>query len=142
MLDKDIKISLGTDGASSNNSLDVWRELTFFDLVHRDEITLETIDLIKIASKNGYMAMGFEDIGEIKKGFKADLTIIDLFKPHYFPNVPNRILSHVIYSGNSGDVFATMVDGNWLYFDGEFKTVDFDRVIREFEKAFLEVEKN
>ncbi|MCD6545418.1 MAG: amidohydrolase [Thermotogae bacterium] len=142
MLDKDIKISLGTDGASSNNSLDVWRELTFFDLVHRDEITLETIDLIKIASKNGYMAMGFEDIGEIKKGFKADLTIIDLFKPHYFPNVSNRILSHVIYSGNSGDVFATMVDGNWLYFDGEFKTVDFDRVIREFEKAFLEVEKN
>lgn len=142
MLTENINVSLGTDGASSNNSLDIWREMSFFDLLHRNEFTLKPLDIINIASKNGYEAMGFENVGEIKKGLKADLTIVDISKAHYFPNVPERLLSHIVYSGNSGDVFATMVDGDWLYFDGEFKTIDVEEVTQRVKKAFLEVEGN
>ncbi|MDN5337698.1 MAG: 5-methylthioadenosine/S-adenosylhomocysteine deaminase [Thermotogaceae bacterium] len=142
ILDKGIEISLGTDGASSNNSLDIWKELTTFDLIHRDEFTLEPFELIEIATINGYRAMGFKDAGMIEEGFKADLVVIDISKPHYFPQTIDRLLSHVVYSGNSGDIFATMVDGRWLYFDGIFKTVDFEIVLKEAEKAFMEVEEN
>jgi len=142
MLAENINVSLGTDGASSNNSLDIWKEMTFFDLLHRSEFTLKPYNLINIASKSGYEAMGFENVGEIREGFKADLVIIDISKPHYFPNVSEKFLSHIVYSGNSGDVFATMVDGNWLYFNGEFKTVDTKEVFKNVKEAFLEVEKN
>lgn len=142
LLKKGIEISLGTDGASSNNSLDIWKELTTFDLIHRNEFTLEPFELIEIATINGCKAMGFENTGKIEEGFKADLVVIDISKPHYFPQDIDSLLSHIVYSGNSGDVFATMVDGKWLYFDGEFKTVDFETVVKEAKKAFLEVEGN
>jgi 5-methylthioadenosine/S-adenosylhomocysteine deaminase len=86
--------------------------------------------------------LGFEDAGKIKEGFKADLVVVDISKSHYFPPTIDRLLSHIVYSGNSGDVFATMVDGRWLYFNGEFKTVDVEIAIRNAKKVFMEVEKS
>ncbi len=141
MMNMGLKLSVGTDGAASNNSLDVWKEFNYMALVAR--IVNEKFDVYALFSEsfeNGARILGFEDTGKIEEGYRADLTIVDSGKVSYFPNVPDRLISHILFSGNSGDVFATMVDGVWIYYDGNFPTVDENEIKRNALKEFERLE--
>ena len=70
-----------------------------------------------MATLNGAKALGF-DVGEIKVGKKADIILININQPHYYPQV--NLLSHLVYAGKSGDVYLTMVNGKILYENGKF----------------------
>jgi len=130
MLQNGCKVLLGTDSVASNNSLDIWREMLLTALVQKgffhDPTLLPASQVLKMAGPDAYQAIGFPDGGILKPGNLADLVLLELHPIDFFP--PEQLLSHLVYSGGSAHVFATMVDGNWVYYDGAFPTIDADEV--------------
>ena len=76
--------------------------------------------------------MHYKNRGELKVGYKADIVAIDLSKPHLKPNLDT--LSLLVYSAHGSDVDLTMVNGEILYENGKFLTIDYDRVLKETEE--------
>lgn len=143
MLEKGVNVGIGTDSAASNNGLDIMREMYLAALLPKgiqnraDIITPQ--DVYKMATVNGYKAQGRTDCGVIKEGYKADLIVIDLDKPNMYPDFD--VLNNLVYSANKGDVVLTMVDGNVLYKNGEFTTIDVEKMGAEVSRLVREVEK-
>jgi len=131
MLKEGVNISLGTDGAASNNSLDIWHEMRLAVLAQRamNFGIIPSSEALKMATFNGARTLGIAS-GQIKEGSDADFTVVDIDKTWYKPLC--EINSHLVHAGNSCDVFATMVKGRWIYFDGHFPTVDESRVVNKF----------
>jgi len=134
MMENELIVSLGTDGSASNNSLDIWHEMRLATLIQklRNPKFLPSKAAFKIATLNGAIAMGFERSGKVEEGFDADLVVVDTKKPHYYPEID--LISNLVHAGNSGDVFATMVNGKWLYYDGKFLTVEEEQVYKKVEE--------
>ena len=82
---------------------------------------------------NGAKLQGREDTGALVAGNKADIVAVDTDRPHLIPNTDP--LSNLIYSAQAGDVCLTMVDGRILYENGEFLTLDRDRILFEARQA-------
>ena len=135
MLEKGVNVSLGTDGAASNNSLDIWHEMRLAALLQKksDPESMKIHQALEMATEAGAKVLEI-NAGRIEIGMEADLVVIDLNKPHYMPI--ERLKSHIVHSGMSSDVFATMVAGNWVYYDGNFPNIDKEEVIKEFEKEY------
>jgi len=131
------KVALGTDGAASNNTLNLFRELAMLTLIHKgvnhDPLAVSAREGLTIATKNGALAMGYKNLGEISPGFKADLSIIDLDKPNMQPI--NDPISALAYSANGSEVETVIVGGKILMENREFLTIDSDRVIYEVSKS-------
>ena len=121
MQNKGINITIGTDGVASNNSLDMFKEMFLVATLSKvniyDASVVCAADVLKMATINGANALGF-DVGEIKVGKKADIILINIDQPHYYPH--QNLLSHLVYAGKSGDVYLTMVNGKILYHNGEY----------------------
>ena len=90
-----------------------------------------------MATVNGAKAQGRFDTGIIKEGYKADLTVIDMDKPNLYPDFD--ILSNIVYSAEKSDVVLTMVEGEVLYKNGEFTTVDVEKIGYEVSRIVREV---
>ncbi len=137
-----INVALGTDGASSNNRLDMLRELQTAAILHKgvntDPIMMPATSIFKIATKNGAVAQRRNDCGEIKVGNRADLVLINCDLPHNLPLYDPY--SMIAYSAMSTDVIMTMVDGRVLYQNGEYKTLDIEKIKAEARtlKGFFE----
>lgn len=133
LLDAGVNVALGTDGAASNNTLNLLGELRLASILHkgfnrRADITTAA-EMIPLASRNGALAQGREDCGVIAPGMRADLVLLDLSAPH---NMPVYDLNAALtYSADAGDVRLTMVDGRILYRDGAYTSIDMDRLRRE-----------
>ncbi len=125
MQNKGINIAIGTDGVASNNSLDMFKEMFLVSTLAKvsisDASAVKAQDVLKMATKNGSKALGF-DCGEIVVGKTADLIIIDIHKPHMYPH--SDLLSHLVYSAKSSDVVLTMINGRILYKDGVYTNED------------------
>ena len=137
MLQKGVNVAIGTDGAASNNTLNLFREMTFEAMIHKgllkDAIGVPADKILRMATVNGAKALGREnELGEIKEGYKADLTIIDLKNPNLMPN--NNLVSALVYSANGSEVDTVMVNGKILMEKKELKTIDEERVYFEMEK--------
>jgi 5-methylthioadenosine/S-adenosylhomocysteine deaminase len=133
MKDAGVNVTLGTDGAASNNRLSVLRELQFAALIHKgndlDPSVTVAADMIKIATGNGALAQGRADCGEIAVGMKADLLLIDMSA---FNNLPAYSFeSAVAYSITEENVLMTMCDGNILYENGAYTTIDEEKLKSE-----------
>ena len=126
MKDAGVNITLGTDGAASNNRLSVLREMQFAALIHKghdlDPAVTLAADMIKIATRNGAIAQGREDCGEIKVGMKADLLLVDMSAINNIPSY--NFESTVIYSMTEDNILMTVCDGNILYENGAYTTID------------------
>lgn len=133
LLHSGIKIGLGTDGAASNNRLDVWKEAHLASLIHKreDPSNITTSDVLKMLWEDPGSFFG--DLGRLESGYLADLVVVDLNDTVFEPRT--RIKSHLVYSAFPGQVRSVMIDGEWVYLDGEFLTIDFRKVGIEFEKA-------
>lgn len=140
MLSAGVNVSLGTDGAASNNRLDIWDELRFAALLHKgvkkDPTVVSAQEALKMATFNGAVALGFGgNLGLIKEGYLADMALIDLDQPHYIGWDEDNLAAFLVYAGSSRDVTATVVAGETLYEKGEFRTIDSRQVIASAEKA-------
>lgn len=143
LLENGINVAIGTDSAASNNSLDMLREMYLAAILPKginnkaDIITPKQI--LKMATRNGALAQGREDCGLVKEGFKADVIVLDLNKPNMYPDFD--VINNIVYSANSSDVLLTMVDGEVLYRNGEFKYIDVEKVGFECNRIVREVVK-
>ncbi|MCL2248759.1 MAG: amidohydrolase [Oscillospiraceae bacterium] len=131
-----IKLALGTDGAASNNTLNMFRELSTLSLIHKganhDCLAVTAKEGIVIATQGGAAAMGRDDLGVIKPGNTADLIILNLDNPNMQPC--NNLVSSLAYSTNGSEVETVMVGGRLLMENKEFLTIDSERVYHEVSK--------
>src|SRR6056297_2573024 len=136
-LKKDITVSLGTDGAASNNKLNMFSEMRIASLVHKGynlkPTLLNSEEVLKMGTINGARALNLDkEIGSIEKGKRADFVVIEKdrinFTPFYNP------ISNIIYSSTGDEVKSVYIDGKLVYEDKEFKTIDGERVKYEVEK--------
>ena len=138
VLDAGVNVALGTDGTASNNRLDILRELQTAALIHkgvnRDPAIIKASELIPLATKNGAIAQGRPDCGEIAVGNRADLVLISRHPLHNMPNFDDYAM--LAYSAETSDVRMTMVDGRILYRNGEYTSIDEERLRFECKETF------
>jgi len=136
LLEAGVKVALGTDGAASNNALNMFRDLSALTLVHKgvnhDAQAVSAREGFEIATRNGARAMGYSNLGEIKPGYIADLVILDLDRPNMQPL--GDPVSALAYSANGSEVETVIVGGRVLMENREFLTIDSERVVREVAK--------
>lgn len=137
MDDAGINVCIGTDGTSSNNTLNMFREMSLLSLIHkgihRDSTVMPAQTVLKMATVNAAKALNNDGVlGVIKEGAAADLCFIDLKSPSLFPN--NNIVSSLCYSANGSEVDSLMADGKFVMKNRELLTIDYERVCYEIEK--------
>lgn len=137
MLEKGIKIALGTDGCSSNNNLDMFEEIKLCAILNKgvrcDPMAVSPRDALLFATKNGAAAQRREDCGAVTLGNKADLIVLDASQPSLQP--VHSAVNNAVYAACGRDVALTMIDGKVVYENGEFKTIDIERTIFEVCKS-------
>jgi len=142
LLKKGVTVGLGTDGAASNNNLNMLEEIHLAALIHKgvgnDPTLISASQALDMATGMGARAVFLEDeIGAVREGLKADLILIDLDKPHLTPR--HEIEAHIAYSAQAGDVSLVMVDGNILVENGELTGIDEERVMFEAARCAREM---
>jgi 5-methylthioadenosine/S-adenosylhomocysteine deaminase len=133
LLERGVNVALGTDGAASNNNQDMLEEARLAALVQkhdRRDPTLLPGDLpLRMATRSGATAMGFDNSGAIEPGMSADFILFDVDKPHMQPQ--HDIVANILHSARAGDITSVLVAGRWLMRDRELQTLDEDRIIHE-----------
>ena len=138
MLEANVVVSLGTDGAASNNTLDMFDTMKFCALVHKqhrwDPSILPAQTVLDFATIDGARALGIEKkVGSIEEGKKADVIMIDLNKPHLTPQ--HDYVSHLVYAARGGDVCTTITNGKVLMLENKFLTLNYNKIIENAEKC-------
>ena len=129
-----VNLCIGTDGCASNNTLNMFREMSLLSLMHkgveRDCTFLSANDVLGMATVNAAKALGMEGkLGTIAEGACADLIFLDLTATSLFPN--NDLITSLCYSANGSEVASVMVNGEMLMKDRELLTIDRERVYSE-----------
>ena len=121
-MDAGIPLAIGTDGAASNNALDMFREMylvsTLQKVTREDAAVCNADRVLEMACVGGARCMGLTDCDNIAPGKKADLAVIDLQRPSMQPL--NNLSKNLVYAGSKDCVRLTMVNGKVLYENGEF----------------------
>jgi 5-methylthioadenosine/S-adenosylhomocysteine deaminase len=134
MLNAGVRVGLGTDGAASNNDLDMWEEMRLASLLQKvstmDPKALSASTVLRMATSGGAEAIGLRDkVGALEVGMRADVIQIAFDDVHFVPTYD--VISHLVYVTDEQDVASVTVDGRLLMRDGEFLTIDTERVKRE-----------
>ena len=134
MLDAGVLMGLGTDGAASNNDLDMWEEMrlaAFLQKVDRmDPQALPATAVLNMATRGGATAIGLgEHIGSVEAGKRADLIQVAFDDVHHVPTFD--VVSHLVYVSDEQDVASVVVDGKVLMKEREMLTIDTERVAAE-----------
>ena len=114
MLDAGVNVCLGTDGASSNNDLDMWEEMRTASLLQKvatkDPCSIPAYTALKMATVNGAKAIGREgELGILSPGAFADIQLVNIEKPHLYPHT--NPVSELVYSTHASDVDTVIVNG-------------------------------
>lgn len=139
-----LNVGLGHDAAECNNSRDMFEVMKFASLMHRavrvDASLQQAPDVVRMATKNGNRGLGI-DAGELTAGKKADLILVDTRSQMFTPLMPgnkDHVFSHLVFAANGSCVETVIVDGQVVYEDKQFTTIDEDEVLREANRAFQE----
>lgn len=121
-LQKAIPVAIGTDGAASNNCLDMFREMFLVTglakLREKDASVVDAMEVLRMATVNGAAAMRLKNADVLAEGKLADIIMIDLKQPNMQPI--HNIGKNLVYSGSKTNVKMTMIGGRILYQDGKF----------------------
>ena len=114
MLDAGINVAIGTDGASSNNDLDMWEEMRTASLLQKvatmDPCAIPAYTALQMATVNGAKAIGREGkLGVLAAGVFADILLVDIEKAHLYPHT--NLISELVYSTHASDVDTVIVNG-------------------------------
>jgi 5-methylthioadenosine/S-adenosylhomocysteine deaminase len=134
MLDAGVRVGLGTDGAASNNDLDMWEEMRLASFLQKveqmDPEALSAETVLRMATSGGATAIGLgEKIGSLEAGKRADLIQVAFEDVHHIPTYD--VVSHLVYVNDEQDVASTVVNGVVLMKERQMLTIDTRRVARE-----------
>jgi 5-methylthioadenosine/S-adenosylhomocysteine deaminase len=143
MLKAGVKVGIGTDGAASNNDLNMFGELATVAKIHKaitnDPTALDAKTALLMATKFGAQVLGFSNLGYLAPKCFADIITIDMQKPHLLPLFD--VYSHLVYAVNSADVANVMVNGKPLMINGMVEScneVDIMAKAREWNRKLKE----
>ena len=127
LMEEGIPVALGTDGPVSSNDLDMWTAMRFAGLlqrgVHMDPVLTPARDVVRMVTTVGAEALGLGDrVGRLAEGYRADLILIDLDRPHLTPMYD--VYGHLVYTVGRDDVRSVMIDGRWVLRDRTLETID------------------
>ena len=132
MVKAGVNVALGTDGVSSNNSHDLFEEIKLAAILHNganlDPLAVLAPDALRMATANGAAALGRKS-GRIAAGYDADLILVDFSHVNLIPC--HDVCSNLAYAARGADVVMNMARGKVIYKDGDFLTIDIERVKRE-----------
>ncbi len=131
-IDDGVCVSLGTDGAASNNTLDMFETMKFTALLHKqhrwDPKIVPAQTVLDFATINGAKAIGLDDsIGSLEIGKKADVVLLDFKTPRLTPC--HDPISHIVYACHGSDVSTTIINGKPVYLDKKVQTVNEQQVL-------------
>jgi 5-methylthioadenosine/S-adenosylhomocysteine deaminase len=134
MLKAQVRVGLGTDGAASNNDLNLWEEMDTAAKLHKlysnDPTVVSAKQVLEMATIGGAKALHMEEkIGSLEAGKYADLIVIDMNRPHLTPIY--NIYSHLIYATKASDVNDVMVNGKWIMKNKQLLTIDENKAIQD-----------
>ena len=136
MLARGMLPGLGTDGAASNNSLNMFGEMSACALLHKvhsnDPTVLPARTVLDAATRGGAASMGRPELGQLAAGGPADMVALDLCSPNLQPLY--SLVSHLVYAASGHELRFCMVAGNILYQDGDWKTLDYPLLLKEAQK--------
>ena len=136
MLEKGINVTLGTDGSASNNNLDILKEMYLASVLQKGITGSPTVmpakEMLKFATENSANMQGRKDSGSIEIGKRADITVLDLNSLEASPIYDYS--SALVYSMSGRNVILTMCDGKILYENGEYKTIDIEKIKYKIKK--------
>ena len=137
-VERGIDVGIATDGAASNNDLDMWEEMRLAALLvkgaTRDATLVSARQALEMATIGGARCLGFErEIGSLEVGKKADVVLMNFDQPHLTPR--HNVVSHLVYAAKASDVDSVLVDGNVLVQNGAFKHLDVARVCADAQKS-------
>lgn len=143
MIRKGINLAIGTDGPSSNNGLDMFREMyltcVLQKIKNKDAASTDANEVLKMATVGSAGCMGLNNCDCIDVGKKADLIVIDLKRPSMQP--VHNITKNLVYSGSKDCVKLTMVNGKILYDNGEFPSLDIEKIYSEADEVVKRITK-
>lgn len=143
MIEKGINVCLGTDGAASNNSLNMFHEMSLLALIHkgvkRTPQCISAKENIRIATINGAKALGLEqEIGSLEAGKKADIAILNLNTPSLTPR--NNLIAGLSYSANGSEVETVIIDGKITMENRKILTMDEELVYKKVNEIIVRME--
>jgi len=135
MLKQGVKVGLGTDGAASNNNLDMFQAMYTAALLQKlttnDPTVMNAQEVVDMATINGAKVLGMDKlIGSLEKGKSADIIIIDLKRPEIYP-IYNNIYSSIVYSMNSSAVNTVIINGKIVMDNRKVLNIDEDKVLEK-----------
>jgi 5-methylthioadenosine/S-adenosylhomocysteine deaminase len=142
MLDAGINVGLGTDGAASNNDLDLFQEIRVAALMQKlvsyDPTKLPAIDSIRLATSSGAKAIRMDDtIGVLKPGLAADLIQVDISDLKTLPIYD--VFSHLTYVINSDQVVTSIINGNIVMKDRQVLNIDTEKLLPKVKQYSKEI---
>ena len=143
LLDNDICVAIGTDGASSNNNLDIIEELKTASLLQKvstlDPEALNSDEALAMGTIEGAKALGLDDeIGTIEVGKNADLILIDTNNANMIPD-SSKLSSNIIYAANGFNVDTTICNGQILMENRQLTTLDEQDIYKKAKEAIDEL---
>jgi 5-methylthioadenosine/S-adenosylhomocysteine deaminase len=134
MLEAGVRVGLGTDGAASNNDLDMWEEIRLAAILQKvnrmDPRVMPAYTVLSMATRGGAEAIGLGDrIGSLAVGKRADIIQVSFDDMHFIPTYD--VIAHLVYVTDEQDVNTVVVDGKVLMEDKEVLTIDTERVRKQ-----------
>lgn len=130
MLEKGICVGIGTDGASSNNNLDMLEECRAAAILHKatnfDPLAVPAQKAWEMATVDGAKTLGFDNLGLLEAGQLADIVLWDMHKPYWYPR--NNKLSLLVYAASANDADTVIVAGKKVVAGGKLLTFDEEKI--------------
>lgn len=137
LLEKGVNVCMGTDSQASNNTVNMFSDMNYAALLHKGSTGVPTVtsarDVMRFATVNGAKALGIDGIGELAAGNKADIVLIDLDKPQFYPR--NDLAAALIYSANGSEVDTVIIDGDIVLEGGRLTKFDENEIYRKAQEV-------
>lgn len=140
-IENGIHVCLGADGAACNNGLDAFMEMRLAALLHKvraGPTAIPAATALRLATRQGALALGLKNCGSLEIGHRADLTLLDLQKPHSLPSTGD-LVSRIVYSARPSDVHTVLVDGKVVVESGALTAMKLTRILRDANSASTRV---
>lgn len=135
-----ISLAIGTDGAASNDNLNLLEEIKLTGILHKgvqgDCTVVSPEQVLEMATVKGARAMGFDNVGLIQAGWQADCILVNMKEPNLSPY--HDLCAALVYAMQSHNICLTMASGIVLYENGQYPLLDKERILTQAaEQALL-----